>query len=118
MKKIFYVIFWSIISINSSVFADDSWVFWSCRTESQIRNWDINIDTIPCLINQLIDVLMGIAWTVSVVFIIIGAYQMLFWSFWKDNSKWKATITYAITWFVLASFSWLIIKFILDNFSK
>lgn len=116
MKKIFLIIFTLILNFNSRVFAD-SWLFWTCLTEAQIRAWNkITMDTIPCMINELIDVFMGIAWTVSIIFIIIWSYQMLFWSLSKDNAKWKSTIIFAITWFVLAAFSWLIIKFVLDNF--
>lgn len=117
MRKLIFVILTIIINFQSRVFAAPStWIFWSCVTDYQvIRKWDLTIDTIPCVISELIDVMMWIAWTISVIFIIIWAYQMLFGSLSKDNAKWKQTIIFAITWFVLASFSWLIIKFILDN---
>jgi hypothetical protein len=118
MKIIYLILFTILLNLNTKVFAADTWVFWVCRSQEQIRTGDINISTIPCVIDSLIDVFMWIAWTVAIVFIIIWAYQMLFWSLVKDNSKWKTTIIYAISWFVLASFSWLIIKFILDNFSN
>lgn len=118
MKKIFLIIFTLVLNFYAKVYAwnADTWIFWECATKENIRNWEIDIDTIPCLLDSWIDYLMGIAWTISVIFIIIWAYQMLFGSMWKDASKWKQTIIYAITWFVLASFSWVIIKFILDNF--
>lgn len=120
MKKIFLIIFTVFLNLYSKVYAlnSDTWIFWSClkNWKTDIRNWNIDIDTIPCLLDNGIDFFMGIAWTISVIFIIIGAYQMLFWSLAKDNSKWKTTIIYAISWFALASFSWAIIKFILDNF--
>jgi hypothetical protein len=118
MKKILLLISTIFLNFYSKAFAwnVDTWIFWECATKTQIRNWGIDIDTIPCLLDSGIDFLMGIAWTISVIFIIIGAYQMLFWSLAKDNAKWKTTIIFAISWFVLASFSWAIIKFILDNF--
>jgi hypothetical protein len=115
MKKISLIIFTLFLNFFSKVHAD-TWIFWECATTTQIRNWGIDIDTIPCLLDNWIDFFMGIAWTISVIFIIIWSYQMLFWSLAKDNAKWKTTIIYAISWFVLASFSWAIIKFILDNF--
>lgn len=118
MKKFIYILFILILNINSQTFAD-TWVFWSCLSESDIKSWDkITLKTIPCMITELIDVFLWIAWTVAIIFIIIWAYQMLFGSLAKDNAKWKQTIIYAISWFVLASFSWLIIKFILDNFTS
>jgi hypothetical protein len=118
MKKIYFIIFTIILNLNSKVFAAnaDTWIFWNCKTKTEIRNGDVDITTIPCVIDGLIDLFMWMAWTIAIVFIIIGAYQMLFWSLAKDNSKWKSTIIYAISGFVLASFSWLIIKFVLDNF--
>lgn len=116
MKKIIFAITFILSNFQTKVFAAQwTWVFWGCRSIDQIRKGDIVMDTIPCMISELINIMMGIAWTISVIFIIIWAYQMLFWSLSKDNAKWKQTIIYAITWFVLASFSWLIIKFILDN---
>lgn len=116
MRKLIFVILTIIINFQARVFAaQGTWVFWSCLSITEIREWSATIDTIPCVISELIDVMMWIAWTISVIFIIIWAYQMLFWSLSKDNAKWKQTIIFAITWFVLASFSWLIIKFILDN---
>ena len=116
MKKIFFVILTILLNSNLKVFAD-TWIFWGCASETQIRSGNVKIETIPCVINELIDLFMWLAWTISIIFIIIWAYQMLFWSLAKDNSKWKTTIIYAISWFVLAAFSWVIIKFIFDNFS-
>jgi len=120
MKKIFLIIFTVFLNFFLKVHAltwyVDTWIFWECTTKENIIDWNINIDTIPCLLDNWINYLMGIAWTISVIFIIIWSYQMLFGSLAKDNAKWKQTIIYAISWFVLASFSWVIIKFILDNF--
>ncbi len=119
MKKTFLTIFTLLLNLNLKVFADNAWIFRGCLTALDLREWnEVDIDTIPCVINNAIDYFMGIAWTISVIFVIIGAYQMLFWSLAKDNSKWKTTIIYAISWFVLAAFSWAIIKFIFDNFSS
>lgn len=123
MKKLFYIFGIFLLNLNMQVFATtsdwtDTWIFWTCVSKSDVRNGYIYLDNIPCIINNAIDFFMGIAWTISLIFIIIWAYQMLFWSLWKDNAKWKTTITYAITWFVLAASSWLIIKFVIDNFGS
>lgn len=119
MKKILYITIILLLNLNTKVFAGiDTWIFWGCRSQDQIRRGDVDITTIPCVINELIDLFMWLAGTISIIFIIIWAYQMLFWSLAKDNSKWKTTIIYAISWFILAAFSWVIIKFILDNFSN
>ncbi len=116
MKKILFLLILFFLKLNYT-FASDSWIFWPCLDEKKIKNWDFNIDHIPCVINYAINFFMWIAWTIAVIFIIIWAYQIMYWSFSWDKAKWKKTITLAISWFVLAAFSWLIIKFILDNFS-
>lgn len=118
MRKFFLVFVSIVLNFNSKIFADDVWFFEGCSlSQNDIKAWNkITIDTIPCMLSELVDVFMWIAWSVAIIFIIVGSYQMLFWSLAKDNAKWKSTIIFAITWFVLAAFSWLIVRFILDNF--
>lgn len=115
MKKLLFTFLAIVSSFQFKVYANTG-IFWSCATKTQIRNWDIHLDTIPCVIRSWIDYFMWIAWTISVIFIILWAYQMLFWSLQKDVTKWRNTIVYALAWFALAACSWLIIRFILDNF--
>lgn len=116
MKKLLFIILALVSSLQTKVFADTG-IFGKCVSdESDIRNWNIHLETIPCVIKTWIDYFMWIAGTISVIFIIIGAYQMLFWSLQKDVTKWRNTIVYALAWFALAACSWLIIRFILDNF--
>lgn len=120
MKKNLFIVFAILLSLQNKAFADTG-IFWSCLWEwnvwvEKIRNGDIHLDTIPCVIRNWIDYFMGIAWTISVIFIIIWAYQMLFWSLQKDITKWRNTIIYSLAGFALAACSWLIIRFILDNF--
>lgn len=115
MRKLFFVLIAFLSNFYTKTFAD-TWIFWSCVDQNQIRTWDIHIETIPCVIRTSIDFFMWIAWTISIIFIIIWAYQMLFWSLQKDVTKWRNTIIYSLAWFALAACSWLIIKFILDNF--
>ncbi|MDD3302332.1 MAG: pilin [Candidatus Gracilibacteria bacterium] len=117
MKKIYLMIITFLLTSYNYTFAADTGIFGTCVRKADIRNGDIHTDDIPCIIQNAIDVFMGIAGTVSVVFIIIGAYQILFGSLSKDTTKGKTTITYAIAGFVLAASSWLIIKFILGTFS-
>jgi hypothetical protein len=42
----------------------------------KIKNGDIHTDDIPVVILGATDFLMGIAGTIAIIFIIIGAYQM------------------------------------------
>lgn len=124
MKNISKIIFSFIVLFHSKVlYANDDagilgwWLDQSCLTGVQIRTWDIHLDDVPCVIKGMIDVFMSFAATIAVIFIIIGWYQVLYWSLEGNKTKGKETIMMALWWFALAAFSWVIIRFILDNFS-
>lgn len=117
MIKIFYSILLSIIT--PIIVSADGGVLWSfswANTEKVLKTWDIHVDDIPEIIKGAIDFFMGIAGTISVVFIIIGAYQILLGSLEQDKTKGKTTVVLALTWFAIASLSWFIVRFVLDNF--
>jgi len=114
MKKTLIAIFANLVALQSTLAADQN-VLW--LSNDKIRNGDIHIDDIPEVIRSMINFFMGIAWTIAVIFVIIGAYKILFWSLQQDKTKWRDTIIAALGWFALASLSWLIIRFIIDNLS-
>lgn len=121
MKKIFYSIL-SYLLLTEMAFADNTGVLWDFKgnpeeTKKALNNGDIHLDDIPNIIQSAINFFMGIAGTVAVIFVIIGAYQILFGSISQDKTKWRNTIIYALTGFALASLSWFIIRTIIDNLS-
>lgn len=121
MKKIFYSIL-SYLLLTEMAFADNTGVLWDFKgnpkeTKKAIDNGNIHLDDIPNIIQSAINFFMGIAGTVAVIFVIIGAYQILFGSISQDKTKWRNTIIYALTGFALASLSWFIIRTIIDNLS-
>ncbi|MDD3793368.1 MAG: pilin [Candidatus Gracilibacteria bacterium] len=116
MKNIFFAFIGIISSIKYS-FANDAGLLGDSLTTKQLREGDIHVNDILNIIRGAIDFAMGIAGTIAVIFIIFGAYQILFGSIEQDRSKGKNTIIMAITGFVLASLSWFIIKLIIDNLS-
>ena len=59
--------------------------------------------------------MIAIAWTISLIFIIVWAYQILFSSVSWNVQKWKETITLAIFGFVIASLAYIMVKFLVDN---
>ena len=85
---------------------------------TRIKEWDLHMDDIPNIINYLIGFFMQIATTVAIIFIIIWAYKILFWSMQQDVTKWRDTILMALGGFALASLAWVIVKFILDSFGN
>jgi hypothetical protein len=58
---------------------------------------------------------MSIAGTISVIFVIIWAYKILFGSIQQDKSQGRDTIIMALGWFAIAALSWVIIKIVLAN---
>ena len=119
MKKIFFIFLWFLFSLQISFAIDDAWILsWNKTiTQTDIRNGDIHASDIPNIISWAINSLMEFAWTIAIIFIILGAYQMLFWPVFDNKAKGKETIIMALSWFALAALSWIIIKLILDNFS-
>jgi hypothetical protein len=114
MKKAFFYIAWLILTLRTT-YAENSWILWNELTDEQVKRWEIHIDDIPGIIKWIIDFWIWIAWTVAVIFIIIWAYQVLFWWLAWDKSKWKNTIIMAISWFAIASLAWFIIRLLIDN---
>lgn len=103
-----------------TTFADGG-VFWDKTSkwedmEAALKKWEIHVDDIPNIIRNAIDYFMAIAWTIAVIFIIIGAFQILIGSLEQNKTKGKTTVVLALTWFAIASLAWFIVKFILDNF--
>jgi len=58
---------------------------------------------------------LGFVATISVIFIIIGAYQWGMGSVTSDVTEGKKKVGMAITGFILASLSWWLVKLVVDN---
>ncbi|ATU05636.1 hypothetical protein BKN14_04330 [Candidatus Gracilibacteria bacterium HOT-871] len=114
MKKIFFSILLFFTYINNS-FAGDGGV--TGLPASQLKKGDITIDDIPNIIVNATDFFIGIAGTVAVIFIIIGAYKYLFGSLEGNTDRGKSTILFALSGFAIAALAYFIIRFIIDNFA-
>lgn len=100
----------------AQTFADAGIFEWSDIDADKLRNWDVHLSDIPSMIVAATNYLMGLAGTIAVVFVIIWAYQLLFWSLQQDKTKWRNTILMALTGFAIAALAWFIVKLIIDNF--
>ena len=86
-------------------------------SNEKLRKWEITLNDIPNAIRAMIDFFMWIAATIAVIFIIIWAYKILFWSLQQEKTKWRDTIIAALWGFALAALAWVIIRLIISNFS-
>ncbi len=105
-----------IIQIQTTS-AENTGLIGASKTQKQIREWDFHLEDIAPIINSMINVFLSLAWTISVIFVIIGAYKMLFGSLTQDVTKWRSTIIMALTGFAISLLAWFIVKFIFNNFS-
>ncbi len=110
-KILLYIIFW-IISKTS--FARDWWIL--AEDWSKLRDWTVWFKDIPEIISHATWFFIWFAAVIAVLFIIIWAYKILFWSITQDTTKGRDTIISAIWGFILAALAWFIVKIILDNF--
>lgn len=113
MKKICFLLIAFLASVHQTSAADNILGI----SNSRLREGNIHANDIPGIISSAINFFMSIAGTIAVIFIIIGAYKILFGSLQQDKTKWKDTIIMALGWFALAALAWMIIKVIVDNFT-
>ena len=110
-----YILFFLIAQMSTvQTFADSGILGWI--DSKKLRNWDIHLEDIPNAIVGATNFLMGFAWTIAVIFVIIWAYQLLLGSTKQDVTTWRNTILMALAGFAIASLAWLIVKLIIDNF--
>jgi len=115
MRKIFFSLL-AYLSFTASTHADAG-IFKGCVSTWELREGKIHIDDIPCVIQSATDFFLGLAGTISVIFVIVWAYKILFGSLQQDKTKWRDTIIAALGGFALAALAWFIIRFIIANFS-
>ena len=115
-KIFFYVMLFSLFLNKTFAAWWDGWVTW--LTAQKLRNWNFTYEDIPGIFVNATDFFIGIAWTIAVIVIIIWAYKYLISWITGDSSKWKDTIIAALIGFWLAACSYLIIKFLIDNFAS
>jgi ABC-type phosphate/phosphonate transport system permease subunit len=118
MLKIYFILLWFFINWYTYAveWAKNTWFLgWCWKTSEALREWNIHITDFSCMIRFMIDFFLAFAATISLIFIIIWAYQVAFWSLSDNKTQWKDTIMMAIWGLVLAALSWVIIKFIFEN---
>lgn len=74
MKYLFYSLV-AFLSSSYVTFAADNYTGIS---DGRLREGKVHLTDIPGMIQSMINFFMGIAGTISVIFIVIGAYKILF----------------------------------------
>jgi len=116
LNTFIWLILFFLYNISFAANSSDWWVFWD-NMWTKLKEWDsITLWDIPNMIKNAINFFIWIAWTISIIFIIIWAYKILFGSLQQDKTKWKDTIIMAIWGFIIATLAWFIVQFIFDNF--
>ena len=78
----------------------------------RIRTGDIHLDQIPCFIKYFSQVFIGLAGTLSVIFVMIGGYTYVLGADDKKEDA-KNTITYALIGLAVTLLAWVIVDIIL-----
>lgn len=85
-------------------------------SKENLRSGNITTDDIPRVIVSLINIVLALAGTISLIMIIYGAFQMVMGSYEQNVKQGKQTITYALVGLVISASSWFIIKFVFTSF--
>jgi hypothetical protein len=89
---------------------------WIGIENQKLRSGDIDFGTIPLIIVNVTNYLLGLVGTIAVVMILYGAVKLGYGSVSGDKEAGKKIITAGITGFVISLSGWFIVNFILQNF--
>lgn len=91
------------------------------RTNPEARDWyltcairtgHVRLYMLPYFITYIANFLIGIAGTISVLFVILGGFWYMTGSITDDKEKGKKTITYALAGLGIALLAWIIVNVI------
>jgi hypothetical protein len=113
MKKFLYL----FIAWSTPVFADDdAGILWVNNdiTKDRLRNGDITMKDIPIMIASVIEMLLLLAGTISVVALIYHAIRMQLASGITGDASWvdkaKSGMKWALLGFVLSMSAWFLMS--------
>ena len=89
---------------------------WIGINSAKLRDGNVGFETIPLLIVNVTNYLMGFVGTISMIMIIYGAVRMGFGAVAGDKEIGKKVISAGIVGFVIAVSGWFIVNLIIDNF--
>lgn len=78
-----------------------------------IRSGNIHLRNLPCFIKYFTQMLVGLAGSIAVLFVMIGGYRYVISSDEKKDEA-KKTITYALIGLAVSLLAWIIIDLVLQ----
>jgi hypothetical protein len=80
---------------------------------TMIQTGDIHLRNLPCFIKFFTQTIVGVAGSISVLFVMIGGYKYVILSDEKKDEA-KKTITHALIGLAVSLMAWVIIDFVLQ----
>lgn len=78
-----------------------------------IRTGDISLRQLPCFVAYFSQVLIGLAGTLAVIFVMIGGYRYVIGNP-DEKDKAKKTITYALIGLAVTLLAWILVDIVLQ----
>lgn len=78
------------------------------------KTGDMTFACIPNYLQYLIEIVIGIAGTIAVVFIMVGGFKYVFSGISEDKEAGKETIKNALLGLVIAGLSWVIVTWVIS----
>ena len=75
---------------------------------------DMKFSCVPNYIQYLIEVIIALAGTIAVIFVMIGGFKYVFSGVSDDKEAGKETITNALIGLVIAGLSWVIVTWVVS----
>ena len=81
---------------------------------TMIRTGEIHLRNLPCFIKFFTQTLIGIAGSLSVIFVMVGGYRIVVSPNDEAKASGKKTITYALIGLAVTLLAWIIIDLVLQ----
>jgi hypothetical protein len=78
-----------------------------------IKSGRISLAMIPYFVTYLVNFLLGMAGSISVLFVVLGGYRYVLGGLTEDKEKGKQTIMYALMGFGLSILAWAIVNIVI-----
>jgi hypothetical protein len=111
--KHFLLILGLPLLLPNSAFAASNWLG---INDDDLRNGNLGFESIPGIILNVTNFILGLVGTVATIMIIYGAVRIGYGAVADDKEAGKKIVTAGIVGFVISVSGWFIINFIIDNF--